>query len=173
MIAASPKSTGCRSTSGSTGCLFLVRGDDLWSRFIAAVQTQRSLGAEVEILEPGDARDLVPGISLDGVVGATYGPRDGIADPWGLTNGYATLARRAGAEVRTSVDVRTVRVVDGRVLGVETDAGTVDAPSSSTPPVRGRARSPRRLAWIFRSSRSRGTSSRRVRSPASPSGGRS
>jgi sarcosine oxidase subunit beta len=110
------------------GYLFLVRGDDLWSRFIAAVQTQRSLGAEVQVLGPGDARDLVPGISLDGVVGATYGPRDGIADPSGLTNGYATLARRAGAEVRTSVEVRTVRVVDGRVLGVETDAGTVDAP---------------------------------------------
>ncbi|HEU4356138.1 MAG TPA: FAD-binding oxidoreductase [Actinomycetota bacterium] len=110
------------------GYLFLVRGEALWSRFLMAVRVQRSLGVEVEVLEPDRAPELVPGISLEGVVGATYGPRDGIADPSGLTNGYATLARRAGAEIRTGVDVLAVRSSDGAVRGVRTDDGDVDAP---------------------------------------------
>lgn len=110
------------------GYLFLVRGEALWSRFLAAVQVQRSLGVEVEVLEPDRAEELVPGISLEGVVGATYGPRDGIADPSGLTNGYATLARGAGAEIRTGVEALAVRVTDGAVQGVRTSDGDVDAP---------------------------------------------
>lgn len=110
------------------GYLFLVRREALWSRFLAAVQVQRSLGVEVEVLEPDRAEELVPGISLEGVVGATFGPRDGIADPSGLTNGYATLARRAGAEIRTGVEALAVRVTDGAVQGVRTSDGDVDAP---------------------------------------------
>jgi len=110
------------------GYLFLVRGEAPWSDALAAVERQRALGVRVEVLEPGAAADLVPGISLDEVVGATYGPEDGIADPSGLTNGYATLARRAGAEIRTGVEVVAVRVTAGRVRGVETSAGPVDAP---------------------------------------------
>ncbi|HET9723864.1 MAG TPA: FAD-binding oxidoreductase [Actinomycetota bacterium] len=110
------------------GYLFLVRREALWSRFLAAVQVQRSLGVEVEVLAPDRAEELVPGISLEGVVGATYGPRDGIADPSGLTNGYATLARRTGAEIRTGVEALAVRVTDGAVQGVRTSDGDVDAP---------------------------------------------
>jgi sarcosine oxidase subunit beta len=110
------------------GYLFLVRGEPLWGRFLTAVRVQRSLEVEVEVLEPDRAEELVPGISLEGVVGATYSPRDGIADPSGLTNGYAALARRAGAEIRTGVEVRSVRSSDGAVHGVRTDDGDVDAP---------------------------------------------
>jgi sarcosine oxidase subunit beta len=61
------------------------------------------------------------------LVGATYGPRDGIADPSGLTQGYATLARRAGAEIELGVEVEGVRSASGRVVGVDTTVGPVDA----------------------------------------------
>lgn len=110
------------------GYLFLVRGEAPWRDALAAVERQRALGVRVELLEPAEAAELVPGISLDEVLGATYGPEDGIADPSGLTNGYATLARRAGAEIRTGVEVVAVRVTAGRVRGVQTSTGPVDAP---------------------------------------------
>jgi glycine/D-amino acid oxidase-like deaminating enzyme len=79
------------------GYLFLVRDQSAWEGFQAGVVLQRSLGVEVETLRPDQAADLIPGISLKGLIGATFGPRDGIADPSGLTQGYATVARRAGA----------------------------------------------------------------------------
>lgn len=110
------------------GYLFLVREEEAWTGFVHAAERQRALGVEVDLLEPADAVRLVPGISLERVIGATYGPRDGIADPSGLTNGYATLARRAGAELRTRAEVLGVRIDGDRVRGVRTAAGDVDAP---------------------------------------------
>ncbi len=111
------------------GYLFLVRDEAAWPGFVATAERQRALGVEVEILAPEQAAELVPGISLEGVVGATFGPRDGVADPSGLTLGYATLARRAGAEIRTGVEVRRIAVRGGRVRAVETSAGDVEAPA--------------------------------------------
>jgi sarcosine oxidase subunit beta len=110
------------------GYLFLFRGEQAWARALSTVERQRALGVEVDLLAPREAAALVPGISLEGVVGATYGPRDGIADPSGLTEGYATLARRARAEVRTGVEVTALREANGRIAGVETSVGFLSCP---------------------------------------------
>jgi sarcosine oxidase subunit beta len=110
------------------GYLFVVRGEELWRDFVAANALQRSLGVEAELLSPEEARSLVPGIALEGVVGAAYGPHDGLADPGGLTQGYATLARRAGAEIELGAEVASIRVRGGRVAGVEASSGPVEAP---------------------------------------------
>jgi len=110
------------------GYLFLVRGESLWRDFVAANELQRRLGVEAELLTPHEAEQLAPGISLEGLVGATYGPADGIADPSGLTQGYGRLARGAGAELELGVEVMAVRAAAGRVTGVETSAGAIDAP---------------------------------------------
>ena len=110
------------------GYLFLVRGEALWRDFVAASELHHRLGVPAELLTPAEAAVLASGISLEGVVGAAYGPRDGIADPSGLTEGYATLARRAGAVLELGVEVIAVRAATGRVTGVETSAGVVEAP---------------------------------------------
>ena len=78
------------------GYLFLVRDAAAWEGYRAAAAMQRSLGARVEELDAAAVAELIPGVVTEGLVGATFGPDDGIADPSGLTNGYATLARRAG-----------------------------------------------------------------------------
>jgi sarcosine oxidase subunit beta len=110
------------------GYLFMVRSEESWKEFLASVELQRSLGVEVDVLTPGDAAELIPGIALDGMVGATFGPRDGIADPSGLTMGYATAARRAGAEIVTGVEALGIQVRGDRVAGVSTPVGSVAAP---------------------------------------------
>jgi sarcosine oxidase subunit beta len=111
------------------GYLFLVRTEEVWADFGRSVALQRSLGIEVEVLTPAEAAGLAPGIATDGLVAATFGPKDGIADPSGLTNGYATLARRAGARIRTGVEALGIeRAADGRVRGVRTAEGAIEAP---------------------------------------------
>jgi sarcosine oxidase subunit beta len=109
------------------GYLFLVRTESSWRDFLAANRMHASLGVEADVLSPEEAVALAPGISAEGLVGATYGPMDGIADPSGLTHGYATLARRAGTEIELGVEVQGVRSSNGRVLGVDTTGGPVDA----------------------------------------------
>jgi sarcosine oxidase, subunit beta len=112
------------------GYLFLVRDQASWTEYRAAAEMQRRLGARVELLDATAAGELVPGLVVDGVVGATFGPDDGIADPSGLTNGYATAARRAGASLEASRAVTGIRTTaDGsRVAGVDTEGGSIDAP---------------------------------------------
>ncbi|MBI2763268.1 MAG: FAD-binding oxidoreductase [Chloroflexi bacterium] len=112
------------------GYLFLVRDASAWSEHRAAATMQRSLGARVEEVDAAFITGLVPGLNMEEMVGATFGPDDGIADPSGLTNGYATLARRLGVDIRLGVDVTTIVTAgDGSsVTGVETTAGRMDAP---------------------------------------------
>jgi len=112
------------------GYLFLVRDEASWAGYRAAAAMQRSLGARVEELDAPAVAGLIPGLVTDGLVGATFGPDDGIADPSGLTNGYATLARRAGAGIRLGTAATAIRVSDGgsRVTGVSTRDVDIDAP---------------------------------------------
>jgi sarcosine oxidase subunit beta len=110
------------------GYLFLVRDDGVWAEFVRANELQRSLGVDAELLSPAEAGALVPGIELEGVVGAAYGPGDGIADPSGLTQGYATLARTAGATLELGTEVETVVVDRGAVRGVRAGGEEVSAP---------------------------------------------
>jgi sarcosine oxidase subunit beta len=112
------------------GYLFLCRDDATWANHRAAAGMQRGLGARVEELDAAACRDLIPGLAVEDVVGATFGPDDGIADPSGLVNGYAIAARRAGATIRTGVAVTGLRASGdgGRVAGVSTSAGNIDAP---------------------------------------------
>jgi sarcosine oxidase subunit beta len=110
------------------GYLFLVRDEAAWSGFLSAVELQRSLGVEVEVLQPADAGSLVPGIDTSGLIGATFGPGDGIADPAALTQGYATLARRTGATFALETSVTAIEVDPaGAVTGVRTSGGAVAA----------------------------------------------
>ena len=66
-------------------------------------------------------------MSTDGVLGAAYLATDGYIDPSQLTFALAEGARRRGAEIATNTRVTGIRVERGRVLGVETDKGDVEA----------------------------------------------
>lgn len=110
------------------GYLFLVREEERWQEYVASAELQRGLGVDARLLAPEQAAEIAPGISLDSMIGATFCPEDGIADPAGLTQGYVTLARRAGAEMSLGEDVLDVLVDHGRVTGVRTASGEVAAP---------------------------------------------
>jgi len=109
------------------GYLFLVRSED-WEGFRAGAELQRSLGVDARLLTAEQAAEIAPGIAIDDVVGATFCPDDGIADPAGLTQGYATIARRAGVEIRLGVEVVAIEAAAERVTGVRTADGVVQAP---------------------------------------------
>jgi sarcosine oxidase subunit beta len=110
------------------GYLFLLRTEEEVAAYRAAGDLQRSLGVDARELSPGEAAALVPGLAVDGILAATFCPDDGIADPGGLTQGYAAVARRAGADLRFGVTVTGVTTEDDRVSGVTTSKGSIGAP---------------------------------------------
>jgi sarcosine oxidase subunit beta len=109
------------------GYLFLVRNGRDWEDFRVGADLQRSLGVDTQLLTAEEAAAIAPGIALDDVVGASFCPDDGIADPAGLTQGYATVARRAGAEIRLGVEVVAIEAAGDRVTGVRTADGIVES----------------------------------------------
>jgi len=59
------------------------------------------------------------------LVSASYCPTDGHANPQRTVEAFAAAARRAGAEIRTGVEVRGIETDGRRVTGVRTSTGTI------------------------------------------------
>jgi sarcosine oxidase, subunit beta len=110
------------------GYLFLLSSPRNVGKFRENVEMQRRLGVDVHWLTPEEAALHAPGIDPEGVLAATFCARDGIADPSGVTLGFAGAARRAGVRIREGVAVTDVRTRGGRIVGVDTSAGRIDAP---------------------------------------------
>jgi sarcosine oxidase subunit beta len=108
------------------GYLFLLSTPGSVETFRTHVALQRSLGVDVQWLDPQDIARLAPGIDVDGIVGATFCQRDGIADPNGVTMGFAKTAQAAGVLVERDAEVTGIRVEAGGVAAVETTRGTID-----------------------------------------------
>jgi glycine/D-amino acid oxidase-like deaminating enzyme len=88
----------------------------------------QSLGVETKWIERDEVAKLTPWAKLDDIVGAAYEKRSGYADPYGVAMGFADGARKSGAVVRQNCPVTGVRVEGGKIIGVDTPRGPVDAP---------------------------------------------
>ncbi|HWP43760.1 MAG TPA: FAD-binding oxidoreductase [Blastocatellia bacterium] len=107
------------------GYLFLLSTEENVRSFKANIELQRRLGVEVEFLAPEEARRLAPGLDTEGVLGASYCARDGIADPNGVTMGFAKAAQSAGVEIWRETEVTGIKTEAGRISSVETSRGAI------------------------------------------------
>jgi heterotetrameric sarcosine oxidase beta subunit len=108
------------------GYLFLLSSPASVDTFRRNVALQRSLGVEVQWLAAADAARLAPGLNADEVLGATFCQRDGIADPNGVTMGFARGAQALGVAVERDTEVTGIRVERDRVAAVETTRGAIE-----------------------------------------------
>jgi len=110
------------------GYLFLLSSEASVATFKRNVALQRSLGIDVEFIDGGEAARRAPGLVAEGVIGATFCARDGIADPNGVTMGMAKRAQASGVVVERDTEVTGIVVEGGRVAGVETTRGAIETP---------------------------------------------
>ena len=110
------------------GYLFMSTDPAQWEAAQRAVQLQRSLGVEVQLLTAEQVNDLVPDLRTDDVVGATYSAKDGLADPHEFLQGYVKRNRELGVRAFAQRPVTGLEVKGGRIQGVVTPAGTISTP---------------------------------------------
>ena len=110
------------------GYLFLLNTESSVETFRRNVDLQRRQGVDVAWLDARDAAGLAPGLDVGGVVAATFCQRDGIADPNGVTMGFAKAAQAGGAAIERNIEVIGISCEAGRVTGVVTNRGAVTAP---------------------------------------------
>ncbi len=87
----------------------------------------RTFGLPLELISPGEAQELFPLMSTEGVRCASYLPTDGYLDPSLLTTALAEGARAGGCRIFTHTRVTGVDVEHGRVRGVQTEWGAIEA----------------------------------------------
>ena len=111
-----------------TGYLFLLDNDADVCAYQAQVSMQNRLGVPSRMLSHDEAAQMVPLLNTADIMGGAYHARDGLADPSGVVQGYAAGARRRGVQLLTGVEVIGIRVQAGKVTGVQTSQGAIDAP---------------------------------------------
>jgi sarcosine oxidase subunit beta len=108
------------------GYLFLLSTEASVETFRKNVALQRSMGVDVQWLDAAGAERLAPGLNAGDVIGATFCQRDGIADPNGVTMGFAKAAQAAGVTIERDTEVTGIRVEAGGVAAVDTTRGTIE-----------------------------------------------
>lgn len=99
------------------GYLFLATRQSL-PEFERRAAMARELGVPVRILAPDEAKELVPGMVVEDIAGASYCPTDGYLDPHLVLQAFRAKARSLG--VRSMEDEVTEIVLErGHLLGVQ------------------------------------------------------
>ncbi|HVR70611.1 MAG TPA: FAD-binding oxidoreductase [Vicinamibacteria bacterium] len=110
-----------------TGFVRIVPAGEL-DRLRANVAMQRSLGVDTRVLTAVELREVAPGWSFEDVEAAAYEPDSGYGDGAGVANDLLSRAREMGAAYHPGTRVSALRAAGGRVRGVETDRGPIEAP---------------------------------------------
>ncbi len=82
---------------------------------------------QVDVLGPEGCRDHYPMMNIDDIVGGIFIPSDGQANPIDITQALAKGARNGGAQIFENTLVTKVVHSDGKITGVETDNGAIEA----------------------------------------------
>jgi sarcosine oxidase subunit beta len=110
------------------GYLFLVSKAVNVAAFRQNIALQRRMGVDVQWLTPEEAAPIAPGLDLTGVRGAAWCAADGVADPNGVTMGFAKGAQARGVEIVRETEVTGVRLAGHHIAGVRTSRGSIDTP---------------------------------------------
>jgi len=108
------------------GYLFMLDRDEDLAQFRKNVAVQNKHGVPSEIVDAQQIGELAPEVNLDGIIGGSWCPRDGLVDPNGLLQGYVSNARRLGATLLTSTPATAIDVHGGRIQRVVTPAGSIE-----------------------------------------------
>jgi sarcosine oxidase subunit beta len=110
------------------GYLFLLTTENDVTTFQATVSLQHRLGVMTEWLTGDEVCRRLPLMALEDVLAATWNPRDGLADPNGVVQGYMAGARRLGVKCLADVEVTGISVQSDQVRGIRTRIGEIDTP---------------------------------------------
>jgi sarcosine oxidase subunit beta len=113
-------------SAGLVKCGYLICSPDgpKLAPLRAALEGQRSMGIEVQLIDAAAAREMLPIAHFDDAALIGYEPEAGFADAYLVATGFARAARRLGVKIMEGVNVERLLMDGGRVVGVETSQGT-------------------------------------------------
>ncbi len=119
--------TGLATGFKRCGGVTVARTEERMVQLRRTAATAEVYDLECELLSPDRAKELYPPLAVGDLVGAIWLPGDGTANPVDVTASLARGARDRGARVFERTRVIAVDQRDGRVTGVVTDRGRIEA----------------------------------------------
>ena len=119
--------TGQATGFRAPGSISIATNNERWEELLRGASMASTVGVEIHQINPEEAKERVPLLNVDDVIGALYIPRDGVTSPVDTTMALAKGAKQGGAQIVEGVAVEKLRIKDGAIVGVETEQGFVEA----------------------------------------------
>ncbi len=110
------------------GYLFLAQNTDTWEDVKKNVAIQHKYAVPVERLSPEEIKSRWSYLEVQDLMGGTFCPEDGYADPYLVTMAFANGARQLGVRIRERTPVSSISVEHNLIRGVMTTQGSISAP---------------------------------------------
>ena len=121
--------TGSDALYDQVGYMFLLTQESDVASFTKAVELQRSLGLDVQLLKRDEIAQYAPHVRTDDVLLATFCKDDGLADPHEFLSGYEHAARKMGVEISLETEVIGLDIEGGKITAVKTNKGVITCPT--------------------------------------------
>ena len=119
--------TGHATGFKPVGFIEVAADEDRLEEYRRVAAFNRWCGVDVHELSPSEVKHLFPLARVDDILAGFYVAEDGRADPVGVAMALARGARLAGARIIEGVAVTGVLKAKGRIAGVRTATGDIEA----------------------------------------------
>jgi len=109
------------------GSIGVASNDARFEELKRGASMAKTFGLEVDVVGPGEIKELWPLINVNDIVGGVYLPGDGQTNPTDTTIALAKGARMGGAQVFEDTKVTGIVTQNGRAVGVRTEQGEIAA----------------------------------------------
>ncbi len=92
------------------------------------VDLGRQLGVDTRFASPDEIKALEPALVTDDLAGGAWEPNGGYIDVTRMVLSWLGAAQAAGATLHSGLRVEGIATADGKVLGVDTAEGRIEAP---------------------------------------------
>ena len=92
------------------------------------VKLGQRLGVDTRFVEPDEIKNIEPSLIVDGLTGGCYEPNGGYIDVTRMVLSWLGAAQAGGVKVMAPLSVSAIETYSGRVSGVVTDHGNIQAP---------------------------------------------
>ncbi len=110
-----------------TGCAIVTGNETAAAKLREQIAALWKIGSHTRVISLEQLRELAPGARVDDLTLAAYEAEAGYADPVETTRTLAARAKERGVAFKTGTLVKGIRVNMGRVSGVDTTTGEIDA----------------------------------------------
>ncbi len=120
------KSTGLSTGLKQHGAITVASSKERMQELLRQATTAQLSNVEVEVLNKKRIKELYPVLKNEDLVGGVYMPKDGQADPVGVTNVLAKAAKQLGVQIFEKTPVKKILVKNKKICGVETNKGKIE-----------------------------------------------